>query len=114
MHIDGSKLLRIATFWAISGSSFLVWSALYAVNRWWFADLAFVLPWVRALRWITYFSGGVLGLVELALGHMPIYGFGIQMFSLGLQFPERWLKNRFTLNPSIDPPRGDASSEVVP
>jgi hypothetical protein len=95
MNIDSSKLLAIETFSVFSVLPHIIWLALYGASRRWPIDPRPVLKWLRILRWVGWGIAIPLGLLGLARNQFPIYGLAMSTFSIGLSFPESWLKRRF-------------------
>ena len=78
-------------------SPFVLWATLSAAARREKSIPRFILPLLRALRWFGWISGAVI----LIVGGLDFYGFhgwpyGIALvtFSIGLSFPESWVKQR--------------------
>ena len=96
MHIDASKVLAIEISSPLIVLPFIVWLALYVAARWWSFDLRPVLPWLNMLRWVGWGLAIALLILSLARDHFPmVYGQAMTSFSLGLAFPQSWVKRRF-------------------
>jgi hypothetical protein len=98
MTLDGTKVLTIAMAALISVAPFFLWLALYFATRSWLLDYRFLARWIRVFRWITWSSGLVLLLLNFGgIGHGHIhspYPMALISFSIGLSFPQEWLKRR--------------------
>jgi hypothetical protein len=95
MHIGASKLLAIEITSLFLALPFIVWLALYIAARWWSINLRPVLPWLNILRWVGWGLGVALSLIYLGLDRFPAYGGAMITFSIGLSFPQGWVKRRF-------------------
>jgi hypothetical protein len=81
---------------------FVLWGVLYVAVRKWSLDLRPLIPRFRVFRWVAW-SCGLLLYVGYFLGaHYP-WGFPIAVvtFSIGLSFPESWLKRQYAPVDSI-------------
>jgi len=106
MHIGASKVLVIELILGFNALPFLVWLALYVAARWWAVNLRPVLPWLNILRYVGWGFGVALLTLSLARDHFPMfYGLAMTIFSLGLSFPQSWVKRRFA--PDLVEPSGD-------
>ena len=96
MTLDGTKVLTIAMAALISVAPFFLWLALYFAAGSWPLDYRFLIRWIRVLRWITWSSGLVLLLLNFGgIGHIHSpYPMALISFSIGLSFPQEWLKRR--------------------
>lgn len=96
MHIGASKVLAIEISSPLIALPFIVWLALYVAARWWSINLRPVLPWLNILRWVGWGFAITLLTLSLARDHFPmVYGQAMALFSLGLSFPQSWVKRRF-------------------
>ena len=96
MSFDGSKLLVIGIRSLLIIAPFIVWGALYVAVRKWSLDLRSLLPWLRGFRWVVWSCGLLLYIGYFAGGQFPwVYAISVVSFSIGLSFPERWLKEQF-------------------
>ena len=93
MNFGGSKLVLIATVGLLLVAPFVVWGALRLAARNPKRDLRPLLPWLKGFRWLAW-SCGLLPYGAYFLGdHIPwAYAAAAVTFSIGLSFPERWLK----------------------
>jgi hypothetical protein len=97
----GSKLLTIGITSLLVIAPFVVWGALSVVMRKWSLDPRSLLRWFRGFRWVVWSCGLLLWVgygVSFFMGrpHFPwVYAGAVVTFSVGLSFPERWLKERF-------------------
>jgi uncharacterized protein involved in cysteine biosynthesis len=88
-------VVRAIPFLLVVSAPFVVWLLLYLASHWWSADLRPASSWLRVLRWLTWIAGLALMLVSLAPNHLLFsYGAAISSFSMGLSFPEDWVKRR--------------------
>ena len=87
--------IKIVISVAVLALPFLVWLALYAASRAFSVGLRPILPLMRVLRWVAWGAGVVLCLAHLTLNRFPFYGMACLSLSLGLSFPETWVKRRF-------------------
>jgi hypothetical protein len=97
MNLQGAHVLGIGIFVFLTLAPFVIWAALYGAERWWSFGLRQVVPWIRTLRWIAYGSGVALGVAHFASAHFShdlTYATAVLTFSLGLSFPENWLKHK--------------------
>ena len=96
MSFDGSKLLVIGIRSLLIIAPFIVWGALYVAVRKWSLDLQSLVTWLRGFRWVVWSCGLLLFIGYFAAGHFPwVYAISVVTFSIGLSFPERWLKEQF-------------------
>jgi hypothetical protein len=78
------------------GSPYILWLALYLIARYSAVNMRRVVPWVRALRWFSWFTTGAMFLVHLLSTRFPaIYGFLSLGFSSGIIFVDTWATRRF-------------------
>jgi len=83
---------------AIAVSPFAVWGIVVMAARIWGARLLGILPWLRALRWLTWLGGLLLSLTALiSEGRRWLTPFAIAAFaaSLGSSLAEAWVQRRF-------------------
>ena len=91
----------------VLAAPFLIWLALYAAARAFSVGLRPILPLMRVLRWVAWGGGLVLCLASLALNHFPSsYGMASLSLSLGLSFPETWVKRRLAPDLMPNSPEG--------
>jgi hypothetical protein len=91
----GSKLLVIGIASLLSVAPFIVWGALSVVMRKWSLDPRSLMPWLRGFRWVVWSCGIVLWVGYLVRPHFPwVYPCAVGTFSVGLIFPEKWLKEQ--------------------
>jgi len=89
-------LTKIVISAVVLAAPFLVWLALYAAARAFSVDLRPILPLMRVLRWVAWGGGLALCLAYLAHNDFPSsYGMASLSLSIGLSFPETWIKRRF-------------------
>jgi len=97
MNLEGARLLGIGIWIFLILAPFVIWLALYVAARWWSFGLQPLVPWMRTFRWITYGSGIALGLAHFTSAHF-YHDFtcaaAVLTFSIGLSFPENWLKSQ--------------------
>jgi len=73
---------------------FLLWIAIFSATKLSVFDLHSMLRVVKVLRWLSYATGAMLWLCHYSPLHLSWgYGWAAVMFSLGLSFPEFWLKS---------------------
>ena len=95
MNFDGSKLLVIGISSLLIIAPFIVWGALYVAVRKWSLDLQSLVPWLRGFRWVVWSCGLLFYIGYFAGGHFPrVYAGAVATFSIGLYFPEKWLKEQ--------------------
>jgi hypothetical protein len=91
------KILLLIDLVIIAASPFVIWGLLAIIGQAWNTNLRGVLPWLRALRWVTWGSAMLLLLVALAtngrLWLVPFGGITIGA-SAELSFVEQWIKRR--------------------
>jgi hypothetical protein len=96
MNLDWSKLLVIGSTSLLIIAPFVVWGALYVAVRKWSLDLQSLVPWLRGFRWVVWSCGLLLYIGYFVGGHFPwVYPASVATFSVGLVFPEKWLKGQF-------------------
>jgi hypothetical protein len=96
MNFDGSKLLVIGISSLLIIAPFIFWGALYVAVRKWSLDLQSLAPRLKGFRWVVWSCGLLLYIGYFAGGHFPwVYPISVVTFSIGLDFPERWLKGQF-------------------
>jgi hypothetical protein len=95
MNFDGPKLLVIGISSLLIIAPFIVWGALYVSVRKWSLDLQSVARWLRGFRWVGWSCGLLPYIGYFAGGHFPwVYPSAVATFSVGLYFPEKWLKGQ--------------------
>jgi hypothetical protein len=78
------------------GSPYVLLLVLYLTARCSAIDMRRVVPWIRALRWLTWFMTGVLLLMGLVLAPFPLsYGYLSLCFSSGVTLVDSWVAKRF-------------------
>jgi len=96
MNSLGSKLLVIGISSLLIIAPFIVWAALYVAVSKWSLDLQSLVPWFRGFRWVVWSCGLFLFIGYFAGGHFRwVYPSAVATFSVGLVFPEKWLKEQF-------------------
>jgi hypothetical protein len=88
----GSKMLVLCT---ILAAPFFLWLFLYAISRYWSLNLRPLIVWIRIARWTLWGIAAGLVLLALVKDGSTRYGAGFFACSIGLSFPERWLKAHF-------------------
>jgi hypothetical protein len=79
------------------GSPFILWAMLYLIARYSAVNMRRVVPWVRTLRWLTWFTTATLLTMGVVLPHFP-YGFLSLGFSSGVMLIDIWVIKRFAPN----------------
>jgi hypothetical protein len=96
MHIGASKVFAIEITSLLITLPFIVWLALYVAAHWCSINLRPVLPWLNILRWVGWGFAFALLTLSLARDHFSmVYRQAMSSFSLGLAFPQSWVKRRF-------------------
>jgi hypothetical protein len=91
---------RLWLFLAGALGPFPIWVAIYLAARQNTFTLDSMFRILRVWRWITWIAGVVLWLLFLLPPHIRWqYGACVSTFSLGLSFPESWLKARVSPAP---------------
>ena len=114
MNLEEARRLGIGIWMSLTLAPFVIWLALYAAARRSFR-LRPLVPWMRTLRWIAYGSGVALGLAHFTSAHFShdfTYAAAVLTFSIGLSFPESWLKGRFPLTETSDISGANPRSEA--
>ncbi len=77
---------------------FAIWAGVYAALRQGQFTPESMFRVLRAWRWIAWIAAVLLALSSLPPFHLLpwLYFAGASTFSLGLSFPEAWLKKRLT------------------
>jgi predicted RND superfamily exporter protein len=88
MNVEGPKLVKAAIGLLIGTAPLLFWIVLYAGAKKWPFDLRPLVPWMRAVRYVTWGCG----LVLLVTGVPWPYPMAFVTFSIGLSFPEAWAR----------------------
>jgi hypothetical protein len=105
MKTEGARMLAIWICLPLIIAPFFLGFALKAAARRWVLDLRPIYPLIKALRWTAWISGAVLWVIHLTgplfRGEWA-YGMALIAFSIGLSFPERWLKERLAQTESPD------------
>jgi hypothetical protein len=73
---------------------FAVWAGIYLAVKYNRFTLQSMLRVMRVWRWISWSTGALLLLGTLILNLPLAYGLSITTFSIGLSFPQSWLKQR--------------------
>jgi hypothetical protein len=83
---------------------FVIWAVVYAATERNAFTVDSMLRVLRILRWVTWIAAGLLWVSCLPPFHLLwFYGASISTFSVGLSFPEGWLKGRLS-SPNITTP----------
>lgn len=93
MNFEGARVLQIALILAPLG----IWLAIYAAAQRCSFSLRSFVPWMRKLRWITYFCGVALCLAHFTNAHFfhdLDFAGAVLTFSVGLSMPTSWLRKR--------------------
>jgi hypothetical protein len=101
MDILRDKIFKIAIFVALVVAPFVFWLSYYGLARFSSMDLRKAVPWLRALRWVTWIPAMVLmfaAVVNDGFHYLFSYGCGLFSFFAGLSFSESWLKKRLNLD----------------
>jgi hypothetical protein len=78
------------------GSPYILWLALYLIARYSAINMRRVVPWIRALRWFTWFTTGAMFLMHFLSVRFPaIYAFLSLGFSSGVMLVDTWAIRRF-------------------
>lgn len=94
--MNRGKIPEMAMVLALIAFPYIVWFAIFAVNRCWNVNPRPALPWFRVVRYLTWGSAIVLLFLNLALDHFPMaYGPAMIALSAGLSQPEGWVRRRF-------------------
>jgi hypothetical protein len=91
------KTLAICIVLIIQAAPFLFWLILYFANPQSRIELETQIARVKRLRWISYIAGAAFGLfwlLDQLPNHYWVFGSSVISASLGLVFPDLWLKNR--------------------
>jgi hypothetical protein len=103
------KILYIGIWLIIQASPFFFWLVLYLANPQSQIELRTQIARVKLLRWISYI-GGIVFFLFCLIDHQPtrywFFGSGVLTASIGLVFPDNWLKNRLARSQisEISPP----------
>jgi hypothetical protein len=90
MIVDEPKLVKAGIGVLIGAAPLLFWVVLYAAAKKWTFDFRPLMPWMRAVRYITWGCGFVL----LVTGGPWPYPIAFVTFSVGLSFPEAWAREQ--------------------
>jgi hypothetical protein len=81
------------------GSPYILLLVLYLTARYSAIAMRQVVPWITALRWLTWLTTAVLLLMGLVLAHFPLsYGFLSLCFSSGVILVDGWAVHRFRVH----------------
>jgi len=90
MAIQHKLVLALIFF----GSPYVPLLALYLTARYSAINIRIIVPWIRALRWLTWLTTGVLLLIGIVRPHFP-YGFLSLGVSSGVMAIDLWAHARF-------------------
>ena len=95
MNLFENRHVEIGIAIAIFTSPLIFWLALYCATKWSSIDLGFVLPCIKALRWIGWGLAGALFIYFLMDSHSSMssrnYAFALFGASAGFAMPQNWL-----------------------
>jgi hypothetical protein len=102
MDILRVKPFAIAVGIALVAAPLVFWLFFYCLARFSSVDLRNAMPWLKALRWVTWIlsmalAGAAVVVDPIHLHYLAPYGFALFSFSAGLSIPQGWLKKRLGL-----------------
>ena len=100
MEIFKVRSFAIVIFVALVVAPFVFWLFFYGLARFTSMDLRRAVPWLKALRLVTWIPAFALIFVAVAndsFHYLFSYGFGLFSFSVGLSFSQTWLMKRLNL-----------------
>jgi hypothetical protein len=87
------KLVVAAIFF---GSPYILFLVLSLIARYSAINMRQIVPWIRALRWLTWFTTAALFLMHFVLARFPsTYAFLALAFSSGVILIDIWASARF-------------------
>ena len=100
MDILRVKLFAVAVAVTLIIAPFAFWLSFYYLAKFSSIDLRRALPWLKALRWVTWILATPFmfaAIVNDSYHYFFVYGCGLFSFSAGLSFSQGWLKKRLNL-----------------
>jgi hypothetical protein len=101
MEILKVKSFAVVIFVALVAAPLVFWLIFYGLVRYSSADVRRLVPWLRAVRWITWITATPFMLAAIGndkFHYLFFYGSGLFSFSAGLSLSESWLKKRLGLD----------------